>query len=241
MLIFAGLRITELCELHWRSVDLATGWVHVQKSKMDAGIRSVRLRGALREELAAIRPVDADPDAYVFATSTGGQQNPSNLRNRVLGPAAERASATLTARGLSPLQAAITPHSLRRTFASVLFAIGEPHPIVMQEMGHEQPTMTLGLYAQAMRCSDAEKARLQALVEGPPRRRSGRYRQSHQREGPSVSYQRLSGGQEVHQVQALPTMDPTGIEPVTSCVQGVCGVSPMRVDSQNRLYLLGLP
>jgi integrase len=51
-LVFAGLRISELCGLRCRDVDLATGWLTVAESKTDAGRgRRVKLRGALRDEL----------------------------------------------------------------------------------------------------------------------------------------------------------------------------------------------
>ena len=54
-LTFAGLRIGELCALRWRDVDLAGGWLTVGESKTDAGRRRVKIRGALRDELLALR------------------------------------------------------------------------------------------------------------------------------------------------------------------------------------------
>jgi integrase len=53
-LTFVGLRIGELCALRWRDVDLAGGWLHTG-SKTDAGWRRVKIRGALRDELLAVR------------------------------------------------------------------------------------------------------------------------------------------------------------------------------------------
>ena len=60
----------------------------------------------------------------------------------------------------------LDPQSLRRTFASVLYALGEAPPIVMQEMGHTSPALALRVYAQAMRRGEGEQAQLRALVEG---------------------------------------------------------------------------
>jgi integrase len=168
MFTFAGLRIGELCALRWRDVDLAAGWLTVGESKTDAGRRRVKLRGALRDELAAVRARagSIDPDAYVFATGTGGRPKRANIRNRVLAPAVELASAGLIERGLGPLPDGLTPHSLRRTFASVLYALGEDPGVVMDEMGHTHPGLALRIYRQAMRRDEGERARLRALVEG---------------------------------------------------------------------------
>jgi len=107
-----------------------------------------------------------DGDAFVFATSTGTMPLRENVRNRVLAPAANRASADLVKRGYAPLPK-LTPHSLRRTFASVLYALGAAPPIVMAEMGHTSPALALAVYAQAMSRDEGEAARLKALVEGP--------------------------------------------------------------------------
>jgi integrase len=165
-LIFAGLRIGELRRLRWRDVDLASGWLHVSDAKTDAGRRRVKLRGALRDELLAVRSRHAAAsDAFVFATARGGEPSANNLRRRVLAPAVKRANANLATRDLPPLPA-LTPHSLRRTFASLLYALGEDPGIVMDEMGHTHPGLALRIYRQSMRREQGEKDRLRALVEG---------------------------------------------------------------------------
>jgi integrase len=58
------------------------------------------------------------------------------------------------------------PHSLRRTFASLLYAIGEPAPIVMQELGHTHPALALRIYAHAMRRDEDEDDRLRGAGRG---------------------------------------------------------------------------
>jgi hypothetical protein len=60
----------------------------------------------------------------------------------------------------------LTPHGLRRSFASLLYAIGESPPVVMAEMGHTDPALALAIYAHAMRRDEGENERLRALVEG---------------------------------------------------------------------------
>ncbi|MDQ6807511.1 MAG: tyrosine-type recombinase/integrase [Actinomycetota bacterium] len=166
-MLFAGLRIGELCALRWRDVDLATGWLHTE-SKTDAGRRRVKIRGALRDELVALRAgrADTDPDAFVFATSTGGKPSRENIRNRVLSPAAKRAREQLVKADRVSLPEKLTPHSLRRTFASVLYALGEDPGVVMDEMGHTDPALALRVYRQSMRRGEDEKAALRALVNG---------------------------------------------------------------------------
>ena len=124
-LLFTGLRVGELCALCWGDVDLGGGWLHVGRSKTDAGVRRIKLRGIVRDVLVAIKPTDADPAALVFATATGGSPNPSNVRNRILTPAVELANEALAASGGMALPH-LTPHGCRRTFASLLYAIGEP-------------------------------------------------------------------------------------------------------------------
>jgi integrase len=166
-LTFAGLRIGELLALRWRHVDLAAGWLEIGEAKTDAGRRRVKLRGAVRDELLAVRSRrPGAPDDLVFPTGLGGEQSPENFRRRVLGPAVKRASERLVERGLQPLPDRLTPHSLRRTFASVLYALGEDPGVVMDEMGHTDPGLALRVYRQTMRRGDDEKQQLRALVEG---------------------------------------------------------------------------
>jgi integrase len=128
----------------------------------------VKIRGALQDVLLELRGrhQDTEQSAYVFGTSRGGQQSPDNFRSRVLRAAIDRANENLTADGLPPLPERITPHSLRRTFCSLLYALGEDPGVVMDEMGHTNPALALRVYRQAMRRGDDEKAQLRALVEG---------------------------------------------------------------------------
>ncbi len=60
----------------------------------------------------------------------------------------------------------ITPHSLRRTFCSLLYALGEDPGVVMDEMGHTDPALALRVYRQSMRRDEDEKQQLRALIEG---------------------------------------------------------------------------
>ena len=77
--------------------------MRIRDSKTDAGVRQIDLLPILREELSvlkAITPYPAQPD-FVFPTETGGQQNASNIRNRLLALSVERANERLEERGLN--------------------------------------------------------------------------------------------------------------------------------------------
>jgi len=166
-LIFAGLRIGEALALHWENVDLERRVIVVKAAKTAAGVRSVNVVPALHDELAGYRQrLDPSASALAFATSTGRPHGASNIRRRVLAPAIQLANAELARRDLEPLPLGLTPHSLRRTFASLLFAIGETPPYVMAQMGHTSANLTLSIYAKQMLRRDGEPERLRALVEG---------------------------------------------------------------------------
>jgi integrase len=166
--MFSGLRLGELLSLRWRDVDLAAGWLTVGEAKTDAGTRRrVKIRAGLRDELAGLKVLShPSPTTLVFPTSSGKQMSPSNIRNRVLAKAVARANERLAEAHEAPLPEGLTPHSLRRTFASLLYAIGEPAPVVMQELGHTHPALALRIYAHAMRRDGDEDGRLRALIEG---------------------------------------------------------------------------
>jgi len=153
-LAFAGLRVGELLALRWRDVDLAAGRIHVRASKTDAGVRAVDLQLELRDELLAWKAESRNAQAsdLVFPTSTGRPDNRNNVRRRVLVRAVERANARIADEGgCEPLPAGLSPHGLRRSFASWLVAEGEDPAYVMQQLGHTDATMTLGLYAKALK------------------------------------------------------------------------------------------
>jgi len=133
-----------------------------------AGIRQIDLLPVLREELASFKaatPYPA-PDDFVFPTETGARHNASNIRNRVLALSVKRANERLAERDLTPLPEGLTPHSMRRTFISLLLAIGEDVPYVMGQVGHIDPKVTLSIYAQVMFRGEGERERLRGLIEG---------------------------------------------------------------------------
>jgi N-acetylmuramoyl-L-alanine amidase len=77
-----------------------------------------------------------------------------------------RTEELLEALGQASLPPGITPHSLRHTFTSLLFAIGEDPVSVMRQLGHTDPAFTLRAYAHSMSRNAGERERLRALTDG---------------------------------------------------------------------------
>ncbi len=144
------------------------GTLSVADSKTDAGVRSINLLPLLRDELATHKAASTHtaPDDPVFATRTGKRIGKHNLRNRVFAATVARANAKLTHADRQPLPEGLTPHDLRRTFVSLLFAIGEDLPYVMDQIGHADSRMTTGVYMKVMRRDAGQKSALRALVDG---------------------------------------------------------------------------
>jgi integrase len=151
-LALTGLRASELCALRWRDVDFTNRRIKVPGTKTDAARRYVKMRDLLREELLRWK-LDApstEGDDLIFPTATGAARDRGNLEKRVLAPAVREADRDRSLRDLPPLPAQLTPHSLRRTFISMLLAHRVPLPTVQREVGHKDARTTLEIYAQVM-------------------------------------------------------------------------------------------
>jgi len=124
-------------------------------------VRTVNLLPVLAEVL---QPMHGE--VLLFSTGAGRRLSASNVRKRVLAPAVRLANRELAAAGRDVLPEGLTPHALRRTFASLLFALGENPPYVMAQLGHTSANLTLSVYARQMDRRDGEPERLRALVFG---------------------------------------------------------------------------
>jgi integrase len=158
-LAWAGLRVGEACALRWRAVSFAGtpsspwGVVRVEEGKTEASADDVDLQPELREVLVAWREVTPfkGPDELVFPTRTGHATNRHNVRQRIMLPAVARANVRLVEQGREPLLGGLSPHALRRSFASWLIADGCDVAYVQQQMRHRDPAMTIGAYTRAVR------------------------------------------------------------------------------------------
>jgi integrase len=166
----AGLRVTELCELDVQHIHLTARKVHVRESKTEAGVRAIDICPRLLEELKAYRAAHDQTDmiAPAFPTRTGGRRDKDNVRVRVLYPVVKRANERRTELGQPPILAHVTPHTLRRTYISFMLAAGYDLPYVQEQVGHQDPSTTLKIYAQVIRRPDRDqlRAEMQALIAG---------------------------------------------------------------------------
>ena len=145
----AGLRNGEACALDWRDIDLAAGTISVGTAKTDAGVRIVDLPTELRAELSRLTKRREQTD-IAFPNRNGRRQTPSNVGRRFK-TVVRHANARLDRLGLNPIDAGATPHSLRRLYASLRFALGDDPVYVAQQLGHTDPTFSMKVYARALR------------------------------------------------------------------------------------------
>jgi integrase len=166
-LVLAGLRVHELAALRWGDLDFTTSTIHVRHSKTPAGIREVEMQPALERHLLRHRDRGSRRGAreLVFETMRGGPRTKDNVRLRVLRPVLARAEEFLEEHGQASFPSGIGPHSLRHTFASLLFAIGEDPLSVMRQLGHTDPAFTLRVYAHSMVGGPDEREWLRAIAD----------------------------------------------------------------------------
>ena len=96
-MIFAGLRVGELCGLRWADVDLASGKLRISDAKTEAGERVVDVSPMLLDGLKLHRASSRfdQPHDFVFGTIRGTRRNRSNIARQILRPAIERANVEL--------------------------------------------------------------------------------------------------------------------------------------------------
>jgi integrase len=146
----AGLRNGEVCALDWSDLDLPSGTLTVGESKTEAGVRQVDLPEALRRELAEHKLRARHKDRPMFPNRNGQRQSVSNVERRMK-TAIRRANQRLDRLGIRPIDEAVTPHSLRRLYASLRFALGDDPVYVAAQLGHTEPGFSMKVYASAVR------------------------------------------------------------------------------------------
>ncbi len=159
----AGLRVGEAVALDWRDVNLGAGTLTVGRAKTDAGTyREVDLPRGLIEALSewkarSPRPEPSDPVFVGRARKRRGErkvrhhrQTVTNIDHRTKGAISD-ANEVLAKVGIDPISERVTPHSLRRTYASLRAAAGD-HPVyIAEQLGHEDPGFTFRVYQRAVK------------------------------------------------------------------------------------------
>ena len=149
-MVGAGLRNGEVCALDWPDFDLASGTLTVAAAKTDAGVRHVDLPDALRKELAKHKLRARHKEGPIFLNRNGQRQSVSNVERRMK-TAIRRANKRLARLDIRPLDEAVTPHSLRRLYASLRFVLGDDPVYVAAQLGHTEPGFSMKVYASAVR------------------------------------------------------------------------------------------
>jgi integrase len=153
----AGLRVGEAVALTWGDVNLATGVLTVRHSKTDAGSgREIDLPGGLLDELKLYKAQSprTGADDPVFTTrgydGAASQQTADNVGRR-LKTAISRANVELERLGIEPIEERVSPHSLRRTYASLRAALRDDPVYIAEQLGHEDPTFTFRVYQRSVK------------------------------------------------------------------------------------------
>ncbi len=146
-----GLRVTELCQLRWRAVDVHHERLIIEQAKTEAGKRQVDLTLDVVDELNSWRAQCGEVrlEGFVFATASGKPRNKDNVRT-ILSRVVAKANEQREACGQAPLPG-VVPHTLRRTYISLMLEAGAPLHYVMDQVGHEDSKTTLEIYAQVQK------------------------------------------------------------------------------------------
>jgi integrase len=162
-LLLAGPRILELSKLDRLNLDLAAREIRMPRVKTAASERSVPMLPALHEILLSHSAERQSRYGPAFLTRNGTRQHPDNIRSRLLAGVRERANALLADGGERPI-AHMTPHTLRRTFASLLAEIGVSPRRAMYLLGHTDPKFTMRVYQQVLDLGGAASEQLELVL-----------------------------------------------------------------------------
>lgn len=147
-LAYGGLRFGEAVALRVGRVDVLRRRLEVAENAPEVAgriifgepkthtRRTVHLPGFVADALAAhLGDVSADPDTLVWTAPKGGPLGYNSYRARVWNKAVEAA-------GLEGL----TPHDLRHTSASLMYAAGADVKAIQEQLGHRSPAVTMNTY-----------------------------------------------------------------------------------------------
>lgn len=164
--LFAGLRRGEACGLKWSDFDAEKGEICVRRSlctetlkfkepKTRAGNRTIPLDEGTVDYLKRFRTIQGKKlealgcnvnDACMCATAGTAYMHPENLTR------------SLRRFGSAHGFAGVTPHLLRHTYCTLLFAAGTDLKTAQYLMGHDDPSTTLRVYSHYVESKGVEAA-----------------------------------------------------------------------------------
>jgi integrase len=187
VLIFAGLRASELRALTWDDIDMNTliltvrqradRWGRIARPKSDAGTRDIRFVPQLVRELKKwkLRCPHSELN-LVFPSSTGSVQNLANIMNRFLRPMQIEAGVVVKTvatgtdgRKTTKTRAKFGMHAFRHFCASLWIDANFSPKRIQTMMGHASIELTFDTYGHLFDArEDDEKAmkKIQAKVLG---------------------------------------------------------------------------
>jgi integrase len=152
----------ELCALEVPRLNLATATAKVGKAKTDKGsYRELDLPGGVVDEVGdwIIRSepmrrryaAEHPGERPLFLTEHGGvvrRQTEANVDRR-LKTCIKRANKRLKKLGIEEISLKVTPHSLRRTYASVRAVLKDDMRYTSDQLGHKDVRFTMNVYTKA--------------------------------------------------------------------------------------------
>ena len=159
VLMYTGMRVSELLALQWNDIDFNNNTISIDKNavvikirdgnktayklinqdsaKTKNGTRMILMTKEARNALLEMQRINGDKK-YVMASSTGKQLTPRNI-NRLF-------HSILTQTGLIEQTGLCGVHSLRHTFASMLFENNCDIKTISEILGHSDTKVTENIY-----------------------------------------------------------------------------------------------
>lgn len=178
LMLFAGLRRSEAVAVRWRDFDAEAGTLAVTRSlctetlefkdtKTKAGRRTIPLDAGTVDYLKRFRAAQAAklvcsgkslPDACICADTGTDYMHPENV------------SRSLRRFGKTNGFPGVTPHILRHTYCTLLFAAGTDLKTAQYLMGHADPATTLRIYTHYVESRGVQAAEaVGALMDSLPK------------------------------------------------------------------------
>ena len=125
-----------------RRADLLSG---LSESGEDGVLVHDRIAAASRQpanrQTQEVREVHKKPTDLVFPTQRGHKDTRHNVRTRLLVKAIKKANEKLIVAGHRADPAHVSPHGLRRTYASLRCVCGDDPVYVASQLGHTDPSV----------------------------------------------------------------------------------------------------